>query len=115
MPKRNALKKILYLRVKKRNPNLHKWFDLGFSWWAEVDSNQKVRVLEALNPFIYKGFLKFSPIFRQMKTPLNFPFVCGYGSIELDGSQRAKIFPFPTSLYRQVAILGDFFVFSKIF
>ena len=41
-------------------------------WWAEVDSNQKARFLEALNPFIYKGFRDCSPFVPQMKMPLNF-------------------------------------------
>ena len=34
---------ILYLCIKKRNPTATKWFDLGFSWWAEVDSNHRSR------------------------------------------------------------------------
>ena len=33
----------VFLHKKKRNPNPHKWFDLGFSWWAEVDSNHRSR------------------------------------------------------------------------
>ena len=52
LAERNALKTILHLRVKKRETQReHKWFDLGFSWWAEVDSKQS----RLLQPFILKG------------------------------------------------------------
>ena len=31
------------MRKKRETQREHKWFDLGFSWWAEVDSNHRSR------------------------------------------------------------------------